>query len=110
MSDSARHIVVEKNQKYKMERKLREGYSGGEELRRAMAALAGPRQHDDQKEVRGASACFAATVELACAIRVICHSKGARDCYQLAALHLNGKHQIARKVSFLQKGVAIPAG
>ena len=52
MSDSARHSVVEKNQKYKMERKLREGYSGGEELRRAMAVLAGPKHIDESKAVR----------------------------------------------------------
>ena len=52
MSDSARSVIAEKTQKYTMERRLREGYSGGEELRRAMAALAGPTHLEENKKVR----------------------------------------------------------
>lgn len=52
MTDTTRTSIAEKNQRYKMERKLREGYSGGEELRRAMAALAGPRTMRQNQHVR----------------------------------------------------------
>lgn len=51
MAEAVRNSIVEKNQRYMLERKLKEGYSGGEELRRAMAALAGPRAIGQHKDV-----------------------------------------------------------
>ena len=51
MDKVARCSILEKNQLYKLEKTLKEGYSGGEELRRAMNALAGPRAIKDTKEV-----------------------------------------------------------
>ena len=58
MASSKSHRIVEKYQNYKMERKLKEGYSGGDELRRAMAALAGPKAIQIDRKVSSKPICL----------------------------------------------------